>query len=209
LIVDYYKVSLHPYKIYKMSLFQFIKSKSFFKQLLIAFVGLVVFVLATMKWLDISTNHDQKIEVPNLGKMSLDKVQITLEELDLKYVVLDSTSYNSKFPKKSVIEQSPDPGDFVKENRKIYLTLNPSGYKDVIIPNLLGKTKRQAISQLKAIGFRISSNEIYVSDIAKNVVRGLKFKGKNLKTGDKIPKNSSIILKLGDGNGTRRYIEKL
>ncbi len=192
-----------------MSLFQFIKSKSFFKQLLIAFVGLVVFVLATMKWLDISTNHDQKIEVPNLGKMSLDKVQITLEELDLKYVVLDSTSYNSKFPKKSVIEQSPDPGDFVKENRKIYLTLNPSGYKDVIIPNLLGKTKRQAISQLKAIGFRISSNEIYVSDIAKNVVRGLKFKGKNLKTGDKIPKNSSIILKLGDGNGTRRYIEKL
>jgi beta-lactam-binding protein with PASTA domain len=177
--------------------------------LLIAFVGLVVFVLATMKWLDISTNHDQKIEVPNLGKMSLDKVQITLEELDLKYVVLDSTSYNSKFPKKSVIEQSPDPGDFVKENRKIYLTLNPSGYKDVIIPNLLGKTKRQAISQLKAIGFRISSNEIYVSDIAKNVVRGLKFKGKNLKTGDKIPKNSSIILKLGDGNGTRRYIEKL
>lgn len=191
-----------------MSLFQFIKSKSFFKQLLIAFVGLVVFVFVTMKWLDISTNHDQKIEVPDLGKMSLEKVQITLEELDLKYVVLDSTSYNPKFPKKSVIEQSPDPGDFVKENRKIYLTLNPSGYKDVIIPNLLGKTKRQAISQLKAIGFRISSNEIYVRDIAKNVVRGLQFKGKKLKTGDKIPKNSSITLKLGDGKGYGRYTEK-
>jgi hypothetical protein len=32
------------------------------------------------------------------------------------------------------------------------------------------------------------------------VVRGLIYKGKDLKNGDKIPQNSEIILKLGDGN---------
>ncbi|WP_372794847.1 PASTA domain-containing protein [Lutibacter sp.] len=183
-----------------MSLIQFIKSKTFLKQLLFAFVGLTIFIFVVIKWLNITTNHNQKIEVPNLEKMSIEKVEKTLNELNLNLVVIDSTSYNPLYPKKSVIEQSPEAGDFVKEGRKIYLTLNPSGYANVEIPDLLGKTKRQVNSQLIAIGFRISENDVYVSDIAKDVVRGLKFNGKDLKAGDKIPQNSEITLKLGDGN---------
>ena len=73
------------------------------------------------------------------------------------------------------------------------------------MPNVFGNTKRQVTSQLRAIGFRISANPIYVSDIAKDVVRGLKFDGKDLKAGDQIPKNSVITLKLGDGNGSGKY----
>jgi len=188
-----------------MSFIQFVKSKLFLKQIVIAFIGLVLFVFIVFKWLNITTNHSQKIEVPNLEKMSLKKVEITLEDLDLKFVVIDSASYNPNYPKKSVIEQSPESGDFVKENRKIYLTLNPSGYKNVEIPAVFGKTKRQATSQLLAVGFRVSSNEIFVSDIAKDIVRGIQFEGKDLKIGDKIPKNSVITMKLGDGDGTRRY----
>ena len=183
-----------------MSLVQFIKSKVFLKQLLIAFVGLLVLIILSVIWLNVSTNHNQKIEVPNLSKMSLDEVEVTLDNLDLNWEVIDSASFDANYPKKSVIEQSPEAGDFVKENRKIYLTLNPSGYKDVEIPDFYGKTKRQAVSQLTAIGFRISTQEIYVNDIAKDVVRGLIYKGKDLKNGDKIPQNSEIILKLGDGN---------
>jgi beta-lactam-binding protein with PASTA domain len=165
-----------------------------------AFVGLLVLIIFSVFWLNFSTNHNQKIEVPNLSKMSLEEVEQTLDDLDLNWEVIDSASFNADFPNKSVIEQSPEAGDFVKENRKIYLTLNPSGYKDVEIPDFYGKTKRQAVSQLTAIGFRISTQEIYVKDIAKDVVRGLIFNGKDLKNGDKIPQNSEIILKLGDGN---------
>ncbi|WP_245949208.1 PASTA domain-containing protein [Lutibacter citreus] len=177
------------------------------KQLLFAIVGLIVFVFAVMKWVNISTNHDQKIEVPNLEKMSLSEVEHTLSELDLKLFVIDSASFNPDYPKKSVIDQDPEPGNFVKENRKIYLTLNPSGYRNVEIPNVFGKTKRQVTSHLSAIGFKISSNPIYVSDIAKDVVRGLLFNGKDLKAGDKIPKTSVITLKLGDGEGSGRYLQ--
>ena len=190
-----------------MSLIQFIKSKTFLKQLVYAIVGLMVFVFVVMKWLNISTNHDQKIEVPNLERMSLSEVEKTLTALDLRFYVIDSSNYNPDYPKKSVIDQDPEPGDFVKENRKIYLTLNLSNYGNVEVPNVFGKTKRQVTSQLSSIGFKISANPIYVSDIAKDVVRGLKFNGKDLKAGDKIPKNSVITLKLGDGNGTGRYTE--
>ena len=190
-----------------MSFFKFIGSKVFLKQLIIAFIVLFALVFVMAIWLNVSTNHNQKIEVPNLQKMSLEKVEENLDELSLKWEVIDSASYNAEYPKKSVIEQSPEAGDFVKEKRMIYLTLNPSGYSDVEIPNFYGKTKRQAVSQLTAIGFRISTQEIYVNDIAKDVVRGLIYKGKDLKTGDKIPQNSEIILKLGDGNEGDQQIE--
>lgn len=184
-----------------MSLFQFLKSKTFFIQLAIAIVGLLIFVFALQYWLGISTNHNQKIQVPDLQKLSLEDVERKLNELNLSYKIIDSASYNPAYPKKSVIEQTPEAGDFVKEKRKIYLTLNPSKYRDVTLPNLNGRTKRQASSQLRAMGLNIGTNFTYVNDIGKDVVRGLRFNGNILNEGDKLPLNSIVDLVLGDGKG--------
>ncbi|PWG06437.1 PASTA domain-containing protein [Polaribacter aquimarinus] len=184
-----------------MSIFQFLKSKSFFKQILITIVGVLVLVFVLKYWLSITTNHDQKIQVPNLHKMSLEDVNKKLKDLNLDFIVIDSASYNPDYPKKSVIEQSPEAGDFVKEKRKVYLTLNPSKYRDITIPDLNGRTKRQATSQLKAKGLNVGTNFTYVHDIGKDVVRGLRFNGKILNPGDKLPLNSIVDLVLGDGRG--------
>lgn len=184
-----------------MSLFQFLKSKTFFIQLAIAIVGLLIFVFALQYWLGITTNHNQKIQVPDLQKLSLEDVERKLNELNLSYKIIDSASYNPAYPKKSVIEQTPEAGDFVKEKRKIYLTLNPSKYRDVTLPNLNGRTKRQASSQLRAMGLNIGTNFTYVNDIGKDVVRGLRFNGNILNEGDKLPLNSIVDLVLGDGKG--------
>ena len=181
-----------------MSFFRFIRSRSFFIQIGIAIVSLLLVVFVLQFWLGITTNHDQKIEVPDLNRMSLTEVESKLNELDLDFIVIDSASFNPKYPKQSVIEQFPEAGDFVKEKRKIYLTLNPSKYRDITIPDLNGRTKRQAMSQLQSIGFVIGESE-YVPDIGKDVVRGLKSNGKRLKPGNKLPKNSVIDLVLGDG----------
>src|SRR5690606_33701002 len=109
-----------------MTFFQFVFSKAFLKQLLLAVVALLVLAFLILWWLRISTNHNERIEVPNLAKMSLDIVEEKLEEMDLRYEILDSANYNPDFPKYSVIEQIPKPGKFVKEDRKLYLTLNRS-----------------------------------------------------------------------------------
>ena len=191
-----------------MSIIQFVKSKLFLKQILIAFVGLIVFVFVIKIVLGFSTNHNQKIEVPNLSKLSIEDAAMKLSELDLDYIVIDSASYDPKYPQFSVIEQNPEAGDFVKEKRKIYLTLNPSRYRDVMIPNLNGRTKRQAISELRAIGFIVSSEFMYVNDIGKDVVRGMRYKGKILNPNDKLQKNSEITLVLGDGGMGQDAVEK-
>jgi beta-lactam-binding protein with PASTA domain len=184
-----------------MSLVKFLKSKTFFVQIAIAIVCLFLFVFGLKFWLGVTTNHNQKIQVPNLQKLTLVEVERALKELDLDYRIIDSASFNPAYPKKSVIEQTPEVGDFVKEKRKIYLTLNPSKYRDVTILNLNGRTKRQASSELRARGLNVGVNFSFVDDIGKDVVRGLRYKGKIIKEGDKLPLNSIVDLVLGNGKG--------
>ena len=172
-----------------MSFIKFLFTRVFIKQLLIAGFVLLICVITTLFWLRLSTNHNQKIKVPDLAKLSLDLAEEKLAELDLRFVVLDSSNYNPDFPKHSVIEQLPEAGEFVKENRKIYLTLNRSGYVFLEVPNVIGKTKRQAAPTLVSMGFQIGEIE-YSSYIALDEVLEMSYKGKKITPGDKLQKTS-------------------
>ena len=131
-----------------MNFFRFLKSKSFFIQIGIAIVSVSLLIMGIKWWLSFTTNHDQKIQVPDLNKMSLSNVETKLKELNLDFLVIDSASYNPKYPKRSVIEQTPESGSFVKEKRKVYLTLNPSKYRDITIPNLNGRSKTPSYNSI-------------------------------------------------------------
>ncbi|MAP80408.1 MAG: serine/threonine protein kinase [Aequorivita sp.] len=179
-----------------MTFFQFLFSKAFFKQLLLAIVALVVLGFLILWWLRISTNHNETVEVPNLAKLSLDKVEEQLNELDLRYEILDSANYNPDYPQYSVIDQIPKPGKFVKEDRKLYLTLNPSGYRKIEVPNILGRTRRQAEPTLLAMGFKIGKIS-YRPHISDNVLE-MRHKGEKLEPGTSLQKTSVIDLIVGD-----------
>jgi beta-lactam-binding protein with PASTA domain len=183
-----------------MTFIKFLFTKVFLKQLSIAIIALLGLAFVILFWLKFTTNHDQKIEVPSLAKMSLDTAENKLNEIDLRFEVIDSSNYNPNFPKYSIIEQIPKAGEFVKENRKIYLTLNRSGYVYLKIPEVVGKTRRQAEPTLISMGFEIG-RITYKSYIALDEVLELSYKGKKLKSGEKIQKTSVIDLVLGDGEG--------
>ena len=189
-----------------MKILSYLKSKEFLLTLVKMLVLAIVLIFMLKYWLGCTTNHSAQIKVPDLSKMSLLKVKSTLDKLDLNYIVQDTSSYNPKFPPSTVIEQVPEAGDFVKESRKIYLTMNRGGYRDIKLPNLLGKTKRQVESELISLGFKIGTFS-YVPDRGRNVVRGLSFKGKRILEGDLVPKNSKINLILGDGKGSSTYVK--
>ncbi|PID71143.1 MAG: serine/threonine protein kinase [Flavobacteriales bacterium] len=182
-----------------MQLLNYLKSKMFIRNFILMVILVIVGIFLFRSYLNYSTHHDQRIIVPDLTKMSLADAEKTLSNLDLRIVVMDSASFNPEYPPKSVIDQNPEPGDYVKQNRKIYLTLNPSNYKKIAIPDVINKTKRQVETHLKSIGFRIGRPE-YIPDLGRDVVRGLKFQGKSIAVGDMIPKNSKIVLVLGDGS---------
>ncbi|MGV6831199.1 MAG: PASTA domain-containing protein [bacterium] len=186
-----------------MSLLQFLKSKVFFKQIAFLIIGLVILCFLVLQYLKFSTNHGQFIAVPELKGKTLDVVEIELDDATLNMVIQDSANYNPNYPPYSVIEQAPKAGAFVKENRKIYLTLNPSGYRKVAVPNVVRRTFRQAKPTLEAIGFEIGELS-YVDDIGKDEVIGIKHDGKELRVGDLLPKTSKIDLVLGNGNRPSR-----
>lgn len=180
-----------------MSIIKFLTSKVFFKQLALALVALVVLSFLVLKWLDITTNNGDFREVPDLKGKSLATVEIELRDNDLAMEIQDSANYNPNYPKYSVIEQNPVPGAKVKENRKIYLILNPSGYRKVEVPNILKRTFRQAKPTLEALEFEIG--KITYKDAIGEGVMSMSHNGKPLKPGMLLPLTSKIDLVVGNG----------
>jgi beta-lactam-binding protein with PASTA domain len=181
----------------------FIKSKVFLIQLGLAVVVSIVLVVILLQWLKGSTNHGEFVVVPDLSKLSLMEMRTEIEKANLRYEVLDSANYNPEYPRFSIIEQNPGAGNKVKKNRKIYVTVNPSGYKKVTIPNIIQVTQRNASSMLKAVGLDVE-RVTYVDELGKDMVYYIKHKGKNISPGDKLPKTSKIELICGNGNITER-----
>ena len=182
-----------------MSLIKFLTSKVFFKQLLLAAGAVVVLSFMMMQWLRFTTNHGEFETVPNLKGKSLNVAQLELEQNNLIMQVQDSANFNPDYPRFSVIDQDPSAGAKVKEYRKIYITVNPSGYRKIGVPDLIERTFRQAKPTLEALGFKVGKLT-YVDNIAKDLVLQMQYKGKDIKQGDKLPKTTAIDLVLGNGN---------
>ncbi|MBC3757378.1 PASTA domain-containing protein [Hyunsoonleella sp. SJ7] len=181
-----------------MSFFKFLFSKTFLKQLGLAIVALVVLCFIMLKWLKSTTNHGEFETVPDLTGKSLSVAEIELDENNLVMQIQDSANFNPDYPKFSVIEQEPVAGTKVKEDRKIYLTLNPSGYRKVEVPDLKERTFRQAKPHLEALGFSVGKIT-YVDNLGKDIVLQLKYDGKTLNPGEKLSKTSKIDVVLGNG----------
>ena len=186
-----------------MNFFRFLKSRSFLIQLVLALLVSVALVFVILKWLKSSTNHGEFVEVPDFAKMSVPDMRTAIEGAGLRYAVLDSSNYNPDYPRFSIIEQDPLAGKKVKENRKIYFWVNPSGYKKVSLPDIVQNSSRNAKSKLRAVGLDVQ-RVTYIDQIGKDMVYYIKYKGKNISPGAKLPKTSKVELVCGNGNRTER-----
>jgi beta-lactam-binding protein with PASTA domain len=98
----------------------------------------------------------------------------------------------------AVIEQTPLAGELVKKNRKIYLTLNPANFNEVMLPDVIQITRRSAESTLRAVGLEIGEI-LYQDNIGKDMVLQLRYDQAPIAPGDKLPKTSRVDLVLGNG----------
>ncbi|WPR73042.1 PASTA domain-containing protein [Flavobacterium sp. NG2] len=184
-----------------MSLRKYLTSRVFFTQVFLAALIIGVLGYLLMHWLTFTTDHGNEITVPDLSKLTEEQVEEKLDELDLAYVLLDSVDYRSDYPKYSVVQQDPLPGAKVKVGRKVYIKINSSGFSSVKIPDLIEKTYREAIPTLRALGLE-EGTITYIPNLGKDMVLEMRFKGRNIKAGDKVLKGSKIDLVLGDGKAS-------
>ncbi len=176
----------------------FLKSRTFLIQLALAFLALILFGFLALRWLKSTTQHGDFVIVPDFSKMSVMEMREAAETAGLRYEVLDSTNYNPEYPRFSILEQNPPAGTRVKNNRKIYFTVNPSGYKKVSVPRIIQVTRRNATSMLRAVGLDVQ-RVTYIDELGKDMVYYIKFKGKEVNPGDKLPKTSKVELICGNG----------
>lgn len=192
---------MSPFKKKYMSIRKYLTSRAFFTQVVIAALIIVLLAYLLMHWLTFTTDHGNEITVPDLSKLTEEQVEEKLDELDLSYVLLDSVDYRSNYPKYSVVQQDPLPGAKVKEGRKVYIKINSSGFSSIRVPDLIEKTYREAVPTLRALGLE-EGTITYIPNLGKDMVLEMRYKGRNIKPGDRVLKSSKIDLVLGDGKAS-------
>ncbi len=181
-----------------MKFIKYFFSLYFYRTLLYIFLTASILFLSLVLFLNIKTQHNEYVEVPDLTGKVISDFKLKLNNLDLKYVVSDSGNYNPDFKINSVLSQLPKPNSRVKSGRKIYLTLNSSDFEMVKIPKITRITVRQARKTIESLGFIFGKVE-YVDDIARDEVIAISHEGKEIIEGDFLKKTSVIDFKLGNG----------
>jgi len=160
-------------------------------------VLVLAFYLLT-KWLDSYTNHGQKQEVPDLVGFELSAAQKIADDQNLLLVVID-TLYRDNVPPGAIIDHTPSPGKFVKENRTIYISVNSNTPIMISMPKAYDVSLRQAKYILERKGLKLGRVE-YKPDVIENYVFGQSYNGKEIKEGVEIPRGAKIDLIVGKGS---------
>lgn len=177
------------------------KNNRFFWLNLVAMIVIVIAVaLGTLQWLDSYTRHGEAVVVPNVKGMNLRLAENELDKQSLKSIVIDS-SYVKGIPPGAILEQNPAGGSKVKEGRTVYLTINADSAPQVTVPDIMDNSSlRQAEAKLRALGFKVTDPE-YISG-EKDWVYSIKYRGRTLQAGEKVPHEAVLTLCVGNGNDT-------
>lgn len=177
--------------------FKFFLSKTFFINLAIAIIASLIILWITFFSLASFTHHGESIAVPDFRGLTIEEITQLIDEKGLRFEVTDSV-YLTDHKKGTVVDQNPPPDFKVKENRKIFITMNAVMPERVQVPDLVGVSLRQATAYLETFGLKVGKLS-YIPDIGKNVVLKQTFRGKEIQTGTLIEKGKSIDLVLGLG----------
>ena len=176
--------------------FSFKNNKVFWANLIAMPIVVIAVIFGVLHWLDTYTHHGESIIVPNINGLPLEEAGKELSKKNLELEVVDS-NYVKGMPAGAVLEQKPVAGAKVKIGRTIYLTINTGEIPKVAIPDIIDNSSyRQAEARLRAMGFKLTEPEYIEGE--KDWIYGVKFNGKELTSGEKIPREAVLTLCVGD-----------
>jgi len=181
----------------KVSFFSMFKNRVLYKQIIFAFCAMFLCFFLWLKYIDIYTHHDEYIVLPGFYGVHIQDLDSICQELDLRYIIIDSV-FNKKEEKGIILEQDPRAGTNVKENRRIYFTINALQNKVITFPYITDLSLRQTVRKLESLGLVVGELE-YKPDLAKNVVLNQKVNGIQIKEGQELFLGTIVDLVIGSG----------
>ena len=179
--------------------FSFKTNKFFWLNIIAMIVVVIVMVFGVLKWLDIHTHHGETVMVPDVKGMTVEEATKMFRNHGLVCVISD-TKYVKDEAAGIILDLKPGVGEKVKEGRTVYLTVNTLDIPLRVIPDVADNSSlRQAEAKLQSAGFKLT--EIQLIHGEKDWVYGVKYQGRQLTAGEKIPMGASLTLMVGDGAG--------
>lgn len=162
----------------------------------------IALLIATIIYLRQYTLHGKEIQVPELTNLYIEEARIIAQAEGLNISVIDST-FSSKVPLGTIVEQIPKPGAKVKKDRNIYLIQNARIRRPVILPNLIDLSVRQAEATLKTLGLTVQET-IYKPSMYKNIILEVQHQGQTIDPGQQLQEGNALTLIVGKGQGTAK-----
>lgn len=178
-------------------MFEFITKRSLFFNVVVAAALAVGALFTFLALLNRITQHGNYITVPDVKGKQIEAARSILEAQGFRVEVQDSVFVDS-LPRLSITRQSPFPGELVKINRTIYLTINRQEPPMIEMPNLVGQTFRSAEMQLRMLGLKLGDTT-FKPDFAVGSVLEQMLSKQPIAFGTRIPMGSRIDLVLGGG----------
>lgn len=161
--------------------------------LAMAIIG-VVMLVGAMVFLNVATQHNKELEVPDFRGMTVEQAVAAAENAGIRVEVIDSVY--SQRNRGKIKSHTPAAGVMVKKGRRVLLTVNAVNARKVTVPNLVGYSLRQAMPELDQRGLELG-RLIYRDDIATNNVLQQQYKGRPVTAGAQVEAESVIDLVLG------------
>ena len=189
----------------------FMEKKGIFGASAFKFVGInvllavvlgIVILVGLIIWLRQYTEHGVEVEVEDVRGMLVDEATPVLGAQGLHLLVIDST-YSDKVPFGTIVEQDPKPNSHAKHGRTVYVTINATTKRQVVLPDLHDISYRQAETTLRGLGLRVDSIYEYEPSAFRDLVLDIKANGNSIAPGEKIAVGTIVTLVIGEGPGTK------
>ena len=169
--------------------------------LLLALVITVLLLLGLWFWLRSYTQHGKEVDVPSVVGMYMPEAEAIVQTTGMVLVVTDST-FTNNVPLGAIAEQTPPAGSHAKQGRQLYVVVNASCKRQVVLPDVHDLSYRQATATLRSIGVRVSEDYEWEPSEYKDLVLDVKYRGESLPAGARVDEGTELTLVVGFGKGT-------
>lgn len=184
-----------------MSLSKFLQSRKFLLHLVLAILLIIALVFLTLQGLKVYTRHGQSNPVPDFYGLSQPEAKETAQQYKLQVEIVDSI-YLSEANPGVIVDQLPQAGSRVKEDRTIFLTINSTQPEQVTLPQLTDISFRQARVLIENSGLQIGNISYRPSEYT-DLVLEIQKDSIPLQAGEILPKGTSIDLIVGREQGNQ------
>ncbi len=179
-------------------------------------IGVMLLIAVTLVlfffyiYLPTTTNHGETLTVPNLEGIPFGQVDEFLTKRNLRFEVTKDSSFTRKYPALTILQQDPAANSKVKENRKIYITLNMTRPPSTRMPCLIDGSIKNAQAVLRSSGLRLGEIRykpaLGLNSVLSQIYQKTEYKNcEEINSGIDIPKGSKIDLIAANGLGRIKF----